>query len=243
MPGKRTVWRAVINSVMADSRLTLVVFMSMLIALAVSCTTKPAQNPSPTAPPIISSQPEALVQATLKGGLVVFLRHGATDRSIEASLSGPSWWKSCDPFIARQLSDKGRNQAHSIGRAFKELGIPVGIVYSSEYCRAIETATLAFGRTATVFELNWLTSEGDEPTDLSGHKLAVQELLSTKPLPDTNTVIVGHSFNLEGVSSVTIEEGEAALFQPLGGGKFNLLGKLSPENLEKYISDMAGTER
>ena len=228
---------------MRRSYLALISLAALAVLLITACSSTPAQRTptvtpaTPTAVPSSGavSETDALLTTLSHGGYVVFLRHGETDRSIQASLTGPSWWKSCDPAISRQLSDKGREQARTIGKALGARGIPVGTVYSSDYCRAIETARLAFGRTETVFELNWLTADGDGPADLSPNRLVVKQLLSTQPPSGKNTVIVGHSFNLEGVSAVVIAEGEAAVFQPLGNDTFNLVGKVNSVQLGEYL--------
>lgn len=45
----------------------------------------------------------------------------------------------------RNLSDRGRQQARRIGALFAARAEPVEQVYSSRYCRCLETARLAFG--------------------------------------------------------------------------------------------------
>ncbi|MSQ31798.1 MAG: hypothetical protein EXR59_00965 [Dehalococcoidia bacterium] len=227
---------------MRRSRLALITLTALATFLMIACSSTPAQRPTvtaaaPTAVPSNAavSETDALLTTLSHGGFVIFLRHGNTDRTIQPSLTGPSWWKSCDPPASRQLSDKGREQARTIGKALNARDILVGTVYSSEYCRAIETARLAFGRTETVFELNWLTSDGDEPSDLGLNRLVMKQLISTQPPSGKNTVIVGHSFNLEGVSTVVIEEGDAVIFQPIGNGNFNVIGKMTAEQLSEYL--------
>ena len=44
----------------------------------------------------------------------------------------------------RNLDEWGRNQARAIGEAFRARGIAVGAVLSSQWCRARDTADLAF---------------------------------------------------------------------------------------------------
>jgi phosphohistidine phosphatase SixA len=49
----------------------------------------------------------------------------------------------------RNLTDAGRADARAIGAAIRALGIPIGRVLASPFCRTRETAELIFGR-ATV---------------------------------------------------------------------------------------------
>ena len=79
------------------------------------------------------------------GGLVLVLRHAATD------FSKPDQ----DPVVVgdcstqRNLSAQGRADARAIGRGVRRLGLPSGRCCRAPYCRTLETARLAFGR-ATV---------------------------------------------------------------------------------------------
>ena len=71
-----------------------------------------------------------------KGGYVIVMRHGATNRDqADTDPLNPD-----NVGKQRLLSDKGREQAKQVGDAFKKLGIPLGTVYTSKFDRAIETA-------------------------------------------------------------------------------------------------------
>src|SRR5262245_18305664 len=70
----------------------------------------------------------------LAGGHVIFFRHAATPDYQEPS---PIDFARCD--AQRNLNALGRGQAFTIGEAFRELGIPVGEVRSSPFCRCMET--------------------------------------------------------------------------------------------------------
>src|SRR5262249_24374630 len=80
-----------------------------------------------------------LVESLRSGGYVIFVRHGATF-SDQADT---------DPFnfdsVAKQrnLNEKGKELAKAFGDAIRQVGIPVGKVYTSNFNRAFETAVLA----------------------------------------------------------------------------------------------------
>jgi broad specificity phosphatase PhoE len=66
-------------------------------------------------------------------------RQAATDQTqIDSDLSR------CE--TQRNLDEQSRAEARAIGQAVRALGIPVGAVLSSGYCRTRDTAALAFGR-------------------------------------------------------------------------------------------------
>src|SRR5262250_3437743 len=80
-----------------------------------------------------------LVESLRSGGYVIVVRHGATF-SDQADT---------DPFnfdnIAKQrnLNEKGKELAKAFGDAIRQVGIPAGEVYTSNFNRAFETAVLA----------------------------------------------------------------------------------------------------
>src|SRR5215471_9571030 len=80
-----------------------------------------------------------IAQALRAGGLVVVVRHGATfpDQADTDPLNFEN--------IAaqRNLNDKGKALAKAFGDVLRQVGIPIGKVYTSKYNRAYETAVIA----------------------------------------------------------------------------------------------------
>ena len=171
----------------------------------------------------VAAQPTVLelVEDLRDGGYVVYIRHTATDMSQEDTHKTDV--SRCDGM--RNLTDAGREDARQLGRAFRELEIPVGAVLASEYCRTRETAQLAFGD----FEREPLLT-GFPPDDpaapYEARVRATQELLGAPPPEGLNTVFVAHVKNLEAAAEVEIEEGDTAVFQPFGGSRFRYLGRI-----------------
>jgi hypothetical protein len=60
----------------------------------------------------------------------------------------------------------------------------------------------------------------------TGRVRALRKLLGAKPPAGENTVIVGHIANLQAATDVEIEEGDVAVFVPLGDSRYRLLAKL-----------------
>ena len=126
-----------------------------------------------------------LTRSLKAGGLVIVFRHAATH------FSKPDQ----DPVVVsdcstqRNLSAQGRADARAIGRSLRRLGLPVGTVFSSAYCRTLETARLAFGR-ATVQPalLNTIAAEHDAAWRAQIRN--ARRLFGTKPAAGTLTVLV-----------------------------------------------------
>ncbi len=164
--------------------------------------------------------PLEVVDRLRGGGYVVFLRHAATDHSQEDVPGVPL--TNCAG--QRNLTDAGRNQAEVIGRSWRALELPLGDVLSSGYCRTRETAELAFGRFEIVPALTGIPSE--QVGTYTGRVRALRRLLGTKPPDGENTVVVGHIKNLEAATKIEIEEGEVAIFEPLGDSRYRLVSRI-----------------
>jgi phosphohistidine phosphatase SixA len=154
------------------------------------------------------------------GGYVIFLRHAATDHSQKDRLGVPL----TDCGGQRNLNGLGREQARSIGDAWRALELPVGDVLASGYCRTRQTAELAFGRAKVIPALTGIPAE--LVGTYTGRVRALRRLLGTKPAAGENTMIVGHIANLEAATKIEIDEGDAAVFEPLGDSRYQLVAVL-----------------
>ncbi len=186
-------------------------FAASFLALAAAA----AQAEHPPGPP----PPPALMQQMRAGGLVLYLRHAMTERKPDAE---PLDLDACP--TQRNLSDEGREASRAIGRELRRLGIPVGAVRASPFCRTRETAYLAFGAARTEPAL---LSRGNpkDPEELR-RRSGLAMLLSTPPGAGTNAVLVGHSGLLDLLAKVHVDEAEMAVFQPLGGGRYKFLARI-----------------
>jgi phosphohistidine phosphatase SixA len=166
----------------------------------------------------------ALVDALKQGGHVILLRHTAT----EPVTPDPDLFDVNDCSTQRALSEKGRRQAVLMGKAFQKLGIPVGEVLSSPYCRCQDTGKLAFGK-ATRSEI-LSVADGLSVEEKSEWGGAVRKMLATPPKPGSNTVLITHTGTLLysfGLSSRP--EGIAHVFRPGEGGTALYVGMMIPE--------------
>lgn len=178
----------------------------------------------------------ALLPELRKGGYVIYMRHaateqvGATDEAADLSR--------CE--TQRRLSDVGRAQAVAIGKAIKTLNIPIGAVQTSPFCRAIETADLAFGRHKVNKDLTFVMAlTAAEASRLAS---ALRALLAAPPHDNTNTVLVSHSANLREAAGIFAKpEGAAYIVRPLAAGKFEVIGRVLPEDWAAVRS--AGSEK
>ena len=153
----------------------------------------------------------ALLAALREGGFVIYFRHARTDFSQDDTDLGDL--ENCA--TQRNLSAEGRDQARLIGEATAALNLPIGEVLSSELCRTRETAELAFGQVTLLPDLTSFGTAGSEAEEQARVE-ALRRLLATSPRQGTNTVLVGHLFNIQGAAGISLAEGEAAVFAPSG---------------------------
>jgi broad specificity phosphatase PhoE len=167
---------------------------------------------------------KTLVSTLRSGGLVIVVRHGATfpDQA------------DTDPFhidnvaAQRNLNDNGKALAKTFGESLKQIGIPVGRVYTSQFNRAYETAVLAgfknIEKTPDLTEGGLVVS----PNENNRRAEALRKMLAVAPSPGTNTVLITHKPNIIdalGKDWFEVKEGEASIFRP-ENGRYTLVARV-----------------
>jgi phosphohistidine phosphatase SixA len=163
-----------------------------------------------------ASDGKDIAQALRAGGLVIVVRHGATfpDQADTDPLNFEN------VAAQRNLNDKGKALAKSFGDSLRQVGIPVGKVYTSKYNRAYETAVIAgfknIEKTADLTEGGLVVS----PNEGNRRIEAFQKMLCTAPMAGTNTILITHKPNIVdalGKDWFDVKEGEASIFRPENG--------------------------
>ena len=88
-------------------------------------------------PASAADESEAAWQALAAGGHIAVMRHATAP-----GVGDPEGFRLEDCSTQRTLSEKGRGEARRIGEAFRARGVDVDDVYSSRWCRCLETAEL-----------------------------------------------------------------------------------------------------
>jgi broad specificity phosphatase PhoE len=168
------------------------------------------------AAPAAYADDKGIAQALRAGDLVIVVRHGATfaDKADTDPLN-------FDNIAAqRNLNDKGKALAKAFGDALRQVGAPIGKVYSSKYNRAYETAVLAgfsdIEKTSDLTEGGLIVS----PNENSRRAEAFRKLIATAPKAHTNTIMITHQPNIIaalGKDWFDVKEGEASIFRPANG--------------------------
>jgi phosphohistidine phosphatase SixA len=183
--------------------------------------------------------PGPLMDALREGGYTILLRHTAT----QAFNPDLTTYDPDDCTTQRNLSELGRHQAEQIGESFRKLGIKVGQVLSSPYCRCMDTGSLAFGADAVETSTTLLVGASKSGSGRDDPGIAIRKLLDTAPEAGANTVLIAHSVTLLYAFGLTSRpEGVAHVFQPtqLGLGRPDYIGMVKPEEWPAHAGLAAG---
>ena len=99
--------------------------------------------------PVKADSKKNLIENLKKGGKLIFIRHAYAPGG-----GDPVNFNINDCTTQRNLSESGRIQSKKIGKFFLENKIKIKNVYSSEWCRCKETASIAFKSYETKSFLN-----------------------------------------------------------------------------------------
>jgi phosphohistidine phosphatase SixA len=170
-------------------------------------------------------QGDALVRALQKGGYVIVMRHTSSPREVpDKKAANPDNVKP-----ERQLDEEGRITATAMGKALRDLKIPVGEVFTSPTYRALETIKYAqLGKAQAVPELgeNGQSMQGGTEAQAVWLRKAVTQFKA-----GTNTILVTHFPNIRGAfpQLTDVADGEALVYGPDGKGGATLVARVKIE--------------
>jgi len=154
-------------------------------------------------------------------GAIVLFRHATAP-----GVGDPDNFKPDDCSTQRNLDETGRREARRLGEQFRQRGIRVGAVLSSQWCRTRDTARLAFGdavRDETAFN-----SFFRQPQAAREAQTARARAVLTKWQGPGTLVVVTHQVNIQALTGVGASSAEGVVVAPGPDGKFKVLATLEP---------------
>ena len=164
---------------------------------------------------------ESMAAALREGGVVVLIRHSATDPGV----GDPPGFTQDDCPTQRNLSDAGREQARRLGEWFHTNGIVPSSVRASPWCRTRETARIAFGRSADWTALSNLYTE---PGGRQEQTRQVRTAIAAVGKGEVD-VLVSHGVSIRVFVDVYPDQGEMVVVRPsgrVGDDGIEVLGRL-----------------
>jgi phosphohistidine phosphatase SixA len=167
---------------------------------------------------------EALWALLKGGGQVLVIRHATAP-----GMGDPAGFRLEECATQRNLSAAGREEARRLGAALRARGVPIGRVLSSQWCRCLETARLAFGTAEPWPPLNSFFNERQRGPAQTGE---VRALVGETPAGG-NLVLVSHQVNIAALTGQYPASGEVIVLTPRGSGTFKVAGRLPPSALPR----------
>jgi len=153
------------------------------------------------------------------GNHVAIIRH-----ALAPGYSDPDHFDLKNCKTQRNLNHEGRLQSERIGALFRLNGISQAIVYSSQWCRCLETAALLdFGE---VIELPVLNSffENFERKDAQTQELRRWMNEASLKAP---TILITHQVNILALTGYSASSGEIIFVERNPDGSVTVVGKIS----------------
>jgi phosphohistidine phosphatase SixA len=168
---------------------------------------------------------EALVKALRRGGYVIVMRHTSSPRDVPDKQTANA--DNVKP--ERQLDEVGRTTAIAMGKALRDLKIPIGDVLASPTYRALETvkyAQLGNPRPYTELGDNGQSMQGGTEAQAAWLRKRVTQFPS-----GSNTILVTHFPNIKDAfpQASNVDDGEALVFGPDGKGGATLVARIKIE--------------
>ncbi|MGI9316066.1 MAG: histidine phosphatase family protein [bacterium] len=165
---------------------------------------------------------EAHIWKLLQGeGHFALLRHAlapGTGDPAEFSL------KDCD--TQRNLSEEGRGQALQIGERFRDNGVDAAEVYSSQWCRCLETAELL--KLGAVQPLKTINSFYQNFERKEKQTATLESWIRSQSL-EKPIILVTHQVNITALTGELAASGELVIVRVSDGAPLKVVGKLQTD--------------
>lgn len=165
------------------------------------------------------AQQEAYIEALKTPGHALIMRH-----TLAPGHSDPADFNVSQCQTQRNLNDYGREQAVRIGAWLRERGVAPDVVYTSPWCRCIDTADLM--ALAPVVEERGLRSFADNLSPKSETLARLRAFLAANADSQTPLVMVTHSSTIADLIGGLVGSGEGVVVKLSPDGEIQLLGRV-----------------
>ena len=153
------------------------------------------------------------------GGHILMIRH-----ALAPGNGDPPNFKIGDCATQRNLDDTGRDQARRIGEWLRSSGVTSARVYSSQWCRCLETARLL--NLGPVQELAALNSFYERTQDRGPNLKALNDFISQQPVTGELIILVTHFVTIAGIAGTGVSSGEGVLLTLHDEAPYTIVGRL-----------------
>ena len=166
--------------------------------------------------PARSQEPFAWLPALNRGEAVALLRH-----ALAPGTGDPVGFRLGDCSTQRNLSPDGQDQARAIGARLRSLDLGSARVFSSQWCRCLETARLL--GLGEVEELPALNSFFADPGQRSVQTRELDAWLAAQTSARPR-ILVTHQVNITALTGIVPASGELVIVRRVSGALPRLIG-------------------
>lgn len=163
---------------------------------------------------------DAVWSELLQGRAVALLRH-----AMAPGLGDPPGFRIGDCSTQRNLSQEGRDQARRIGDFLRKNGISEARIYSSQWCRCLETAKLL--NLGQVNELPALNSFFQDSSSERKQTMEISRFIASLPAGKP-VIMVTHQVNITALTGVFPSSGEIIVFRYHKDKRGEVIGRFKP---------------
>ncbi|GAA3944982.1 histidine phosphatase family protein [Allohahella marinimesophila] len=160
-----------------------------------------------------------LWQQLKRGEAVALMRH-----ALAPGFGDPDHFVIDDCSSQRNLSAAGRTQAKQIGAAFRKRGMDQAPVYSSQWCRCLDTARLL--ELGPVMPLPALNSFFNQPGQGKTQTAEIRRWLQSEGADVTPLVLVTHQVNITALTNIFPASGEMVILRRNGAAALSVSGTI-----------------
>lgn len=154
---------------------------------------------------LVAGLPVAAENTTRFDGTVLFMRH-----ALAPGMGDPHDFSINDCRTQRNLDETGRAQARAIGSKLADADIKFSAIYSSHWCRCLETAQLLDLGVVTPFDGLNSFFQNHAPRDATLAKLR-QKLESLSPSAPAS-LMVTHAVIIRAITGLSVASGSVVIY-------------------------------
>jgi broad specificity phosphatase PhoE len=154
------------------------------------------------------------------GGHILMIRH-----ALAPGFGDPPGFQIGDCATQRNLDDRGRRQARAIGSWLRSHGITAARVYSSQWCRCLETAELL--ELGPVKELSALNSFFEQTQNREPNLKALNKFIAEQPPGGVLVILVTHQVTISAIAGEFVSSGQGVLLALNEDAPYAVIGRLN----------------
>ena len=171
----------------------------------------------------VNANENTALQQMRDGGAVLLIRH-----ALAPGIGDPEEFKLDDCSTQRNLDAQGRAQAKAMGDWLRAREITNVKLYSSQWCRCLETARLM--NLGNVTPLPALNSFFERPADREPNLSALRKFIRENTKPGELIIMVTHQVTISAITDKWTDSGHGKLVRADHSGKIQLVAEVDFRN-------------